>query len=133
MSRSSVIRRGEVATGAVTTVAGAVDAYNSGHSGNSDGLGKAASFYEPDSTGTHLCVSEGGNGEIRKIDLGTNEVTTLARSSTNGLADGSVELQFSRVSGQLDSRWYIHAQSGNLPRAAPDPDTEQETRQLASR
>jgi sugar lactone lactonase YvrE len=78
------IRKIEIATGAVTTLAG------SGLSGNTDGVGAAASFYVPEgiaSDGTSLYVADSGNKSIRKIEIATGAVTTLAGGSY-GNADG---------------------------------------------
>ncbi|HWV15211.1 MAG TPA: hypothetical protein VN030_07245 [Cellvibrio sp.] len=82
------IRKIEIATGSVSTLAGAV-----GVTGSANGLGSAARFSEPrgiTSDGYNLYVSDSGNNTIRKIVIGTGEVSTLAGSpsSTGGSADG---------------------------------------------
>jgi sugar lactone lactonase YvrE len=82
---SSKIRKIEMATGAVTTLAGAA-------SGDVDGTGAAASFNRPQditADGTHLYVADTGNNKIRKIEIATGVVTTLAGSNSSGSADGT--------------------------------------------
>ena len=73
---------------AVTTLAGAA-----GVSGTADGIGSAARFYLVrgiDTDGTNLYVTEGYNHTIRKIVIGTGEVTTLAGAAgIPGTADGT--------------------------------------------
>jgi len=68
------IRKVEVATGKVTTIAGML-----GHEGYADGVGAEARFIYPvhiTSDGTSLYVTEGSR--IRKIVIATGAVTTLA-------------------------------------------------------
>lgn len=86
---NQVIRKLSVATGALTTLAG-----SAGVEGSSDGIGAAARFSYPsqaavDDTG-NLYVADMGNKTIRKVALGSGEVTTLAggvglRGSVDGL------------------------------------------------
>ena len=81
------IRRGEVATGEVTTLAG------SGEEGDADGVGDAAEFYCPagiaiSPDGSVLFVVDHGNDKIRLVGVATGAVTTLAGSGENGDADG---------------------------------------------
>ena len=81
------IRRVEVATGAVTTVAG------SGVEGNADGMGGTAQFHYPcgvaiSPDGSALFVTDFGNHKIRRVEVATGAVTTLAGSGTRGSADG---------------------------------------------
>lgn len=82
------IRKIDKDTAEVTTFAGI---YNS--SGNTDDAnGLNAQFNSPyglaiDSTGTYMYVADYGNHLIRKINLSTSEVTTLAGSSS-GSVDG---------------------------------------------
>jgi len=81
------IRRVEVATGAVTTLAG------SGEKGNADGVGDAAQFNEPHGLavspdGSALFVADCDNNKIRRVEVATDAVTTLAGSGENGDADG---------------------------------------------
>ena len=84
------IRKVVIATGAVTTFAGAA-----GLAGSSDGTGTAAQFYYPsdvtsDGAGS-LFVADWGNCAIRRIVLTTSAVTTLAGGDVNhcGNADGA--------------------------------------------
>uniref|UniRef100_A0A0D3JAB5 SMP-30/Gluconolactonase/LRE-like region domain-containing protein n=1 Tax=Emiliania huxleyi (strain CCMP1516) TaxID=280463 RepID=A0A0D3JAB5_EMIH1 len=81
------IRRVDVATGAVTTIAG------SGTWGSADGVGDAAEFHGPRSIaisrdGGALFVADQGHGKIRRVEVATGAVTTLAGSGTWGSADG---------------------------------------------
>jgi len=80
------IRRIEISTGAVTTLAG------TGAQGALDGEGTAATFSSPDGiafVGANLYVTEVGNNKIRKIVIATGVVTTLAGSGEYGAADGA--------------------------------------------
>ena len=79
------IRKIDLATGTVTTLAG------SGASGYVDSVGVAAQFNQPRDVvadGGFLYVADQGNRRIRKIDLATEEVTTFAGSGTFGAFDG---------------------------------------------
>lgn len=84
-SLNSTIRRVNIATGAVTTIAG-----TSGISGDSDGNGASARFRILTSIttdGTNLYIAD--DCMIRKMDLASGEVTTLAGSpSARGTTDG---------------------------------------------
>lgn len=87
---NSLIRKVVIATGEVSTIAGERSRPNSG---SADAIGDAVSFYWPedlaiDSKGLHLYVSDMMNHQIRAIDLTTNEVSTLAGSTTIGSTDG---------------------------------------------
>lgn len=78
------IRKVEITTGTVTTLAGSRRGY-------ADGTGVAANFYEPgglvsDGKGS-LFIADWGNNCIRKIVTATGEVTTFV-GSTEGTADG---------------------------------------------
>jgi len=82
-----MIRRVEVATGAVTTVVG------SGIRGSVDGVGDAAQFCTPTGIalspdGGVLFVADKGNHKIRRVEVATGEVTTIAGSGTRGSVDG---------------------------------------------
>lgn len=87
-SSGHAIRRLSIATSVVDTIAGTLDTQ-----GSTNGVGAAARFYRPAGlaiSGTTLYVSEDGNKTIRKIDLTTNTVTTLAGSAgVNGNVDGT--------------------------------------------
>lgn len=86
-TNNDTIRRIVIATGAVTTVAGAA-----GNAGSVDGPGNSARFYFPsavavDSAG-NLYVADTDNSTIREITL-TGDVTTLAGvAGATGTADG---------------------------------------------
>ena len=80
------IRKIELATGIVTTIAG------SGAVGKADGTGTAASFYLPlgiTSDGANLYVADSANHNIRKIVIATGVVTTLAGTGSIGDAEGT--------------------------------------------
>jgi len=79
-THTNLIRKIVVSTGAVTTLAG------SGAAGTTNGIGTAATFYQPnglciDAAGANLYVSEYAGGDIRKIVIATGVVTTIATSS----------------------------------------------------
>lgn len=86
---NQLIRRVEVSTGAVTTIAGMI-----GMAGSTDGLGAAARFDRPqgiatDGAGT-LFVADTGNHTIRRVDASTGAVTTLVGTAgMAGSTDGS--------------------------------------------
>jgi uncharacterized protein YjdB len=80
------IRKIEIATGIVTTLAG------SGVASSVDGTGTAASFNYPSSIttdGTNLYVSDVNGFKIRKVVIATGVVTTLAGSGVLGSVDGT--------------------------------------------
>ncbi len=87
-STSNTIRKIDIATGVVTTLAG-----KAGVAGPSDGTGTAATFNEPlgiTTDGTNLYVTDAGNNTIRKINISTRVVTTLAGSAgSGGYLDGT--------------------------------------------
>jgi sugar lactone lactonase YvrE len=79
------IRKIVISTGEVSTLAGNTQGYV-------DAAGNLASFYRPnglsaDGSG-QLFVSDYGNHRIRKIDISTALVTTLAGSGSSAYADG---------------------------------------------
>src|SRR5205814_611830 len=82
------IRKVVIATGVVTTLAG-----SAGNSGSTDGTGAAARFWDPHgitTDGTNLFVADGANFAIRKVEIATGAVTTLAGSpGNNGSTDGT--------------------------------------------
>jgi sugar lactone lactonase YvrE len=87
---SHTIRKVVIATGAVTTLAGAAGQYGGG-----DGTGANARFTDPygivaDGAG-NLYVADSGNNAIRKVVIATGAVTTLAGagSPAYGTADGT--------------------------------------------
>ena len=88
-SRNNMIRKIDLATKTVSTIAG--------HSfpSSGDGVGKEAGFETPrglaiSPDGNTLYVADSGNNAIRKIDLASNTVTTLAGAGklVSGSADG---------------------------------------------
>jgi sugar lactone lactonase YvrE len=84
---NAVIRRIQ-ADGTVTTFAG-----TAGSTGGTDGIGAAARFYGPtglaiDGAG-RLVVTEAYGRRVRRIDLATAAVETLAGSGSTGDADGT--------------------------------------------
>ncbi|MFO0577464.1 MAG: hypothetical protein U1A78_25960 [Polyangia bacterium] len=84
---SSTIRKVVIATGALTTIAG-----TAGTVGSTDGTGTAALFDHPNGLAYDagsLYVSDRSNVTIRKIDLATSAVTTIAGTAkVPGNSDG---------------------------------------------
>lgn len=82
------VKKIDVASGVVTTFAG------SGERGHADGRGIAAQFWSPQGIaispdGTTVVVVDGSNHLIRKIDVSTKTVTTIAgRPRVGGFVDG---------------------------------------------
>lgn len=114
------IRKISLATLEITTVAG-----QAGVPGSSDGIGSQATFGGGASglwgDGTYLYIADGGNGCIRRMDLSTYEVTTIAGSaSRRGSADGTgINAQFvlpSSIWGDGFRYLYISEVSGGLIR-----------------
>ena len=84
-SGNNTIRKIEIATGLVTTLAGTAA------NGCIDAIGTAASFNKPfgiATDGGNLYVSDSGNNKIRQINIATGKVTTLAGSGASGSFDG---------------------------------------------
>jgi len=80
------IRKVEIATGLVATLAGSATA------GYAEGTGAAAAFNYPTgiaTDGTNLYVADRLNHRIRKVVIATGQVTTLAGSGVDGSADGT--------------------------------------------
>ncbi len=86
---NSIIRKIDIVTGTVSTLAGSPTG-----TGSTDGTGTAARFNQPadiTTDGTSLYVTDTGNSTIRKIDIASGVVTTLAGSAgESGSADGPV-------------------------------------------
>ncbi len=85
-SRNNRVRKMDLATNAVSTVAGRA------FPGSNDGVGSSAGLYAPKALalspdGKTLYVSDSGNNMIRKIDLATGTVSTVA--GKGALASGS--------------------------------------------
>lgn len=87
-SSNGTIRKIAIATAEVTTLAGSAGTW-----GDADGIGAAASFRNPCGVATYgdsVYVSEPNSGTIRKVAVGTGEVTTAAGSpGAWGSADGT--------------------------------------------
>lgn len=85
---NNTIRKIEISGAKVTTLAGTANP----SAGSSDGRGSAASFYAPlgiTTDGINLYVADMANHTIRKIEISTGEVTTLAGSAGSfGFDDG---------------------------------------------
>ena len=78
------IRKVEISSGIVTTLAGS-------SSGSNDGTGTSAKFKSPigiTTDGLNLYVTDKGNHRIRKVEISSGIVTTLAGSSI-GSTDGT--------------------------------------------
>lgn len=87
-SNNNTIRQVEIATGAVTTIAG-----SPGMEGATDGTGDAVRFYKPYGLATHgtdLYITDSHNHTIRKLEIATGKVTTIAGSpEKRAHADGA--------------------------------------------
>lgn len=113
-----VVRKFEIATGAVSHVAGLFDT-----SGTADGVGDQARFNTPtgiELVGNDLYVTDRSNHTIRKINLTTRQVTTVA--GTAGAAAGTdgigTAARFNQPSGitKLGSSLYVVDGAGHLVR-----------------
>lgn len=93
-SGGGTIRKYELATGRVSTLAG-----QAGQRGYKDGFGPNARFNSPHgitNDGTNLYVADSMNKLIRKVSIATGEVTTLAGQPIGGFTDGvGTEARFS--------------------------------------
>lgn len=89
---NNTIRKVDIATGAVTTLAGTVGVGTVETSGSTDGVGSAAKFNAPfaiTTDGRNLYVADTNNNTIRSIVIATGAVTTLAGSAgATGSTDG---------------------------------------------
>jgi sugar lactone lactonase YvrE len=75
-SSNFTIRKVVIATGVVTTIAGRAEEY-----GSMDGTRDEATFNRPYGLaldGTNLYITDAGSHTVRKLDLATDEVTTVA-------------------------------------------------------
>ena len=94
------IRKIEIGTGTVTTLAGS-------DFGNENGIGTVAKFKNPNGICQYnncLYVTDRYNYQIRKIDLSTGLVSTLAGSNL-GFSDGNgSEAQFNELDGICSDR-----------------------------
>ncbi|GAB4197316.1 MAG: hypothetical protein OHK0022_15590 [Roseiflexaceae bacterium] len=88
-TQNSTVRRIDLATSVVTTVVGLA-----GQRGSEDGQGSAARLYEPEGLavsrdGSFALIADTGNHTIRRLDLATGALTTLAgQPRVSGTADG---------------------------------------------
>lgn len=92
-TNNEVIRKMVLSTGAVSTIAG------TGTDGSADGIGTSASFGELSgftTDGNFLYIADKRNHNIRRMNLVTNEVTTIAGPSNCG---GSCNATFGSTNG----------------------------------
>jgi cysteine-rich repeat protein len=112
---NNVLRRIEIATAAVLTVAGD---YPGGNSGDVDGDGLAARFAGLESIatdGTTIWVGDGGNRKIKSITAGAPfTVTTLAGNGTQACTDGVGNLaEFDDLRGLTYYNGYVYLLDGS--------------------
>ena len=112
------IRKIEIATGVVTTLAG------SSLKGYADGTGADARFDDPEgitTDGKNLYVADEYNNAIRKIVIATGAVTTLAGSPSWGHADGrGAEARFAVPRGITTDGTKSLCDRGSVQRCPPD-------------
>ncbi|MBN2158219.1 MAG: SMP-30/gluconolactonase/LRE family protein [Spirochaetes bacterium] len=113
---NSTIRKIVINTGEVTTIAGLA-----GTVGSADGTGQNALFRNPlDITydGINLYVADTNNFTIRKIDLSSGQVTTVAGlAGTSGIADGiGQNARFQFIYGIMADGINIYVASGSVIR-----------------
>ena len=113
------IRKIEVSTATVTTIAG-----TAGASGTTNGTGAAARFNNPGGIvyeNGFLYIAEFSNNLIRALDLSDNSVTTLAGDGTSGGTDGTgTSASFAAPIGGLtvhNSILYVLPNDGHTIRA----------------
>jgi len=113
-TNNSDIRKINVASGTVTTIAGTANI-----SGTEDGIGSAAHFNLPTqiaTDGTSLYVADSGNSSIRRITLADMKVKTIGgQPGTTGKAEGNQDKsQFSGPRGiAVDKKAIYVADTGN--------------------
>jgi len=113
-SGNNTIRKVSISSGAVTTLAG-----TAGYSGYADGTGTAARFYDPygiTTDDTYLYVTDSGNNTIRKIEISSGTVTTLAGTAgSSGSTDGTgTAARFNNPCGITTDGTYLYVtDSGN--------------------
>ncbi len=113
---NNTIRKIEISTGTVTTIAGTVNI-----SGFADGIGSAALFNLPvgvTTDGTNLYVTDEKNCTIRKIEISTGTVTTIA-----GAAGSSGDTDGVGTAARFQSPWGIGLVGANLYVADSGNDT----------
>ena len=86
LTMSHRVRHIVIATGIVTTLAG-------NEAGYADGVGTMAKFNQPrgiafSPDGSYILIADHGNARVRRLDMQTISVTTVA-GSTSGFADGT--------------------------------------------
>jgi sugar lactone lactonase YvrE len=89
--RNNMIRKVDIATGAVSRLAGSSLGI-AGYANSTDGTGNSATFNLPTAVTMHkdsIYVADTGNNSIRKIDISSGVVTLIA-GSTTGVA-GSID------------------------------------------
>src|SRR5262245_30026079 len=85
---------------------------STGGPGRTDGRGMAARFYSPAGLwgdGQNLYISDGGNGTIRRLDLASGAVTTLA--GTAGVSGATDDFGAAASFGLIEGIW---GDRGNL-------------------
>ena len=108
-----IIRKVDIATGTVTTIAGTAGVY-----GSVDGIGAAANFNYPSgitTDGANLFITDFGNSTIRKIVIATGEVTTIAGTAgVSGSSDGTgTNAGFSRPRGITTDKVNLFVSQGH--------------------
>jgi hypothetical protein len=114
-TNSHTIRKVVIATGEVTSLAG-----SHLNIGSADGIGSAASFCYPagiTTDGTNLYVADTNNNMIRKIEIATATVTTIAGAAINGSTDGT------GTAARFKNPWSIATDGTNLYVADKDNST----------
>jgi len=109
---NNLIRKVVIATGVVSTLAG------SGSAGASNGTGNTAEFDEPEgitTDGTSLYVADTANHSIRKINIASTVVSTLAGSGASGALNGTgISASFTNPGGiTTDGTSLYVADTGN--------------------
>jgi|GEM_PF-1048953 hypothetical protein len=92
------VRKFNIVTTIVTTIGG------NGNPGLKDGIGDSAMFNWPDALfykNGFLYVGDNQNNAVRKIDLSTNMVTTIAGNGTPGYKDGPADSSLVRNPGGI--------------------------------
>lgn len=105
------IRRVHLTTGEVSTFAGL------GSAGSVDGFGTAARFngiWEMTTDGTYLYTIDTGADRVRKIDVSTTEVTTLAGSVAGNVDAVGAAARFNSPNGLVYAGGYLYvSETGN--------------------
>jgi DNA-binding beta-propeller fold protein YncE len=119
---NNVIRKIDLATRAVSMLAGSTSAISMQNTGSNDGIGTFATFYSPkgiaiDPLGTFALVCDSGNNRIRRIEIQSGVVSTLTGSATGGLLDGTLSAaMFTSPAGVAltpDGSFALVAENGN--------------------